>query len=381
MVLEKQSITLGFIPLTDSAPLVIAKERGFFTRWGLQVTLEKQPCWATLQHALLCGSLDAAHMLAPMPLACSLGLNCEPTTVIVPLVLSLNGNGITLSQALHAEILAANQLSRIHLPMAAYLLHKVIEKRKARGEPKLVFAHVHDYSSHHYQLRDWLNSANIKEHEVKLVSSRAADMTKQLQQGNLDGICVGGPWNAQAVRCGTGLTALTSFDIWQDSPEKVLAVLGEFNTLHPNTVVALCGALQQACKWLETIPNRFEAARILSQPEYLDTRLDVIAPSLLGSCLTEKGRSPRSIPSYHQFSVNRGSSINQPELIRAQWLLKHMDKAGQLDALEIPPGFVSRVFRPDIYQKMRPLLDEYRERRDNERECHFNGAGLHRIES
>jgi NitT/TauT family transport system ATP-binding protein/nitrate/nitrite transport system substrate-binding protein len=120
----------------------------------------------------------------------------------------------------------------------------------------------------------------------------------------------------------------------------------------------LCAALKQACVWLESIPNRFEAARLLSQDKYLDAKLDVIAPSLLGSCLTHIGKPPRSIPSYNQFSVSQNSSINQPEHIRGEWLLKQMSKAGQLQDVEIPAGFINTVFRPDIYQKMRLLLED-----------------------
>ncbi|MEH6711916.1 MAG: CmpA/NrtA family ABC transporter substrate-binding protein, partial [Paraglaciecola polaris] len=274
--LEQPDITLGFIPLTDSAPLIVAKELGFFERWGLNVTLQKQNSWSTLRDKLHAGVLDAAQMLAPMPIASALGLGAPSANVITPLVLSLNGNAITLSEGLLQEVLKENEITNVTLPMAGYLLQKVVEKRKHRGLAKLKFATVFPYSCHYYQLRDWLKAAKVNLDDVDLLVIPPINMVECLENGDIDGFCVGGPWNAKAVRAGIGMTALTSFDIWQDSPEKVLGLLDSWHQKNPNSVLALCVALKQACSWLESVPNRFEAARLLSQSEYLDAELDVI---------------------------------------------------------------------------------------------------------
>ncbi|WJG11114.1 CmpA/NrtA family ABC transporter substrate-binding protein [Aliiglaciecola sp. LCG003] len=379
MILETTDINLGFIPLTDSAPLIVAKEFGFFAEWGLNVNLLKQNSWATLRDKLHAGLLDAAQMLAPMPIASTLGLGVAPTPVITPLILSLNGNAITLSESLHLEILQANKISHITLPMAAYLLQEVVAKRKETGTAKLSFANVFPYSCHYYQLRDWLKSGHISDDDVDIVVVPPVSMVNFMEAGEIDGFCVGGPWNAKAVRSGIGITALTSFDIWQDSPEKVLGLLESYYTQNPNTVLALCAALKQACSWLETIPNCFEAARVLSKSRYLDAPLDVIAPSLLGSCLTHKSTGPRSIPSYNQFSARHNGSINQPELVRGEWLLKQMHNAGQIDISTIQPSFVSKVYRPDIYQQMKKVLDQHALTNIDEALRHFDGARLHRV--
>jgi two-component system, oxyanion-binding sensor len=356
--IEKTNLTLGFVPLTDSAPLIIARELKFFERWGLDVTLQKQNSWATLRDKLHLGLLDAAQMLAPMPIASSLGLGVAATPVITPFVLSLNGNAITLSEGLHQEILQANKLSHITLPMAAYLLTKVIANRQEKKQPKLKFATVFPHSCHHYQLRDWLSSAKITEKDVEIVVIPPVNMVGFLQSGEVDGCCVGGPWNAKAVRAGIGITALTSYDIWQDSPEKVLGCLESWQQQNPATLLALCAALKQACNWLETVPNRFEAARLLCQTQYLDAEIDVIAPSLLGSCLTHKNMAPRYIPSYNQFSSSDNGSINLPQLVRGEWLLKQMQRSGQLEHVTVPEDFISKVFRPDIYLQMRQLVEQ-----------------------
>jgi NitT/TauT family transport system ATP-binding protein/nitrate/nitrite transport system substrate-binding protein len=355
---EQTDLILGFMPLTDSAPIIIAKELGFFSQWGLNVKLQKQNSWATLRDKLHAGWLDASQMLAPMPLASSLGLGCAKVKVITPLVLSLNGNAITLSEKLHKEILQENNLAHVTLPLAAYLLQKVIDVRKKQKRPKLKFAIVFPYSCHYYQLRDWLASANISEADLEIVVVPPVNMVAFLQSGEIDGCCVGGPWNAKAVRAGIGLTALTSFDIWQDSPEKVLGLLASFQQTKPNTVIALTAALKQACIWLESIPNRFEAARLLSSDQYLDASVDVIAPSLIGSCLTHITMPPRSIPSYNQFSKSNNGSINVPEYIRGEWLISQMRNAGQLKNIVVPTDLVREVFRPDIYQQMRLKLED-----------------------
>ncbi len=381
MILEKTNLNLGFIPLTDSAPLIVALEMGFFADWGLNVTLSKQNSWATLRDKLHAGLLDAAQMLAPMPFASALGLGVEPKKVIAPLVLSLNGNAITLSESLHHEILKANKLSHITLPMAAYLLKEVISQRKLQGAPKLTFANVFPYSCHYYQLRDWLKSGEIADSDVDIVVVPPVNMVNFLEIGEIDGFCVGGPWNAKAVRAGIGITTLTSFDIWQDSPEKVLGLLASFYQQFPNTVLAMCAALKQACTWLETIPNRFEAARILSKSQYLDAPLDVIAPSLLGSCLTHKNSEPRIIPSYNQFSASHNGSLNQPELVRGEWLIRQMHQAGQLDKDKIPTNLISEVFRPDIYREMKEVLKKHGVSRATSEPWHFDGARMHRAET
>ena len=126
----------------------------------------------------------------------------------------------------------------------------------------------------------------------------------------------------------------------------------------PNTVIALTAALKQACIWLESIPNRFEAARLLSSDQYLDAAVDVIAPSLIGSCLTHIRMPPRAIPSYNQFSKSSNGSINVPEYIRGEWLISQMRNAGQLQDIDVPADLVRQVFRPDIYQHMRLKLED-----------------------
>lgn len=340
--------TIGFIPLTDSAPLVVAKELGFFQQYGLEVELQAQHSWATLRDKLHAGVLDAAQMLAPLPFASQLGLGTLATEVIAPMVLSLNGNAITLSNDLCDEIKSVNGISEIKLPMAAYLLENVIKRRARKGLPKLRFASVFPYSCHYYQLCEWLKSGGVSINNVDLIVVPPISMVDALHCGDIDGYCVGGPWNAKAVRAGFGVTVLTSYDIWRDSPEKVLGLLKSFYTQEPETVYAICQGLKQACEWLESIPNRFEAACILSQTKYLDAPIEVIAPSLLGSCLVDMNSQPREVPGYNQFH-SKLSDINTPTQSSRDWLLQQMLLTRQVTQAQVDSLKEGQVFRTDIY--------------------------------
>ena len=353
--IEKSNLAIGFMPLTDCAPVVIAKEMGFFEKWGLNVTLHKQNSWAALRDKLHIGSLDAAQMLAPMPLASTLGIGGVKANVITPFVLSRNGNAITLSNQLYHNILEQHQVSLLSLPLSSSMLKKTIEERRAQNR-KLRFATVFPHSCHYYQLLTWFERCDISLDDVEIMIIPPSNMVPALNAGDIDGFCVGGPWNAKAVREGVGLTCATSSDIWPDSPEKVLGLLADWQIKYPETTMALVAALQEACCWLENIPNRFEAAKILATSQYLDTNIDVIAPSLLGSCLVYHDKAPRVVPSYNQFTAIGKESSNSPDIAYGDYILEHMIKANHIDELQAKRLFVGSVFRDDIYQAVTDII-------------------------
>lgn len=355
---EQNKLDIGIVALTDCAPLVMAKHLGLFEQWGLDVTLHIQHSWATLRDRLHANLLDAAQVLAPMPLSSSLGLNGAKCDLITAFNLSMNGNGITLAASLFEQIIELNDGQVPELPLDAKWMAKLIEQRQQLGGEKLKFAAVYPFSCHFYQLRDWLADADIDvDRDIEIVIIPPTNMTEALQNNEIDGFCVGTPWNAKAVRAGMGVTVITSNDIWQDAPEKVLAVTKQWQQANPNTFIALMAAVQQACDWLVSTANRFETARILEA--YLDESLDVIAPSLIGSCLTMNGESPRDIPAYNRF-VSDGA--NMPKKSQGQSILKKMREAGQLDV-----GFgedqidavLTQVYRDDLYQDMVAVLNQY----------------------
>ena len=324
--LVQTELTLGMAALTDCAPLVMAKKPGFFEQQGLDVNLHIQHSWATLRDRLHAGLLDAAQVLAPMPLASTMGLNGTKCDVICALNLSINGNAITLSNDLCKQISALNEGKMPRLPLDANWISRIIEQRAQSNQSKLRFAAVYPFSSHYYQLIDWLNSVGIqanKDVEINIIPP--ANMTQALKNGDIDGYCVGNPWNAKAVRAGLGSTVVTSCDIWPNSVEKVLAVTKQWQLANPNTFQALVSALKQSCEWLVSYANRFEAAIVLQ--DYLKEPLEVITPSLIGSCLTGLGKDPREIKSYNGFHSELGF---YPSMAQGQSLIKHMKQIGQI---------------------------------------------------
>ncbi|WP_100656901.1 CmpA/NrtA family ABC transporter substrate-binding protein [Alteromonas flava] len=347
--IEKSQLNIGFMPLTDCAPFVVGIEKGFFAHWGLDVSLRKQNSWVAMRDKLQSGQLDAGHMLAPMPMACTLGLGGQKVAMLAPMVLSRNGNAITISSKLRQEILAINQIEQIPLPMPSSLLLNIIDVRALKGE-KLRLATVYPYSCHYYQLLSWLAQGGVASDSVDILIIPPLHMVEALSRGDIDAFCVGGPWNAQAVREQDGFTGVTSSDIWPDFPEKVLAITQEWYASNTATTRALICALQQSCDWLRDVPNRFEAARWLASKAYLDTEIDIVAPSLIGSCLTHSDAEPRDIPSYNQFSGDNSNQSNCPNFTFGEWLHSQMYAAGHLEGNICADKLITEVFRPDIYK-------------------------------
>lgn len=353
--LEQTELNVGIVALTDCAPLVMAKHLGYFEQWGLDVNLHIQHSWATVRDRLHAGLLDAAQMLAPMPLSSTLGLNGSKCDVITAFNLSMNGNGVTISTKLVEKIVALNNGEMPELPLSSNWLAKVVDEEKAKGN-KLTFAAVYPFSCHYYQLRDWLAEANIDaDNDVDIIIIPPTNMTDALENNDIDGFCVGTPWNAKAVRAGIGATVITSCDIWDEAPEKVLAVTTQWQEQNPNTFLALLAATKQACEWLASQANRFEAAVILQ--DYLHESVEVIAPSLIGSCLTSPKTAARDIPAYNRFISN---NANAPKKLQGLSMLKKMQQAGQLATTysdEELNQILDKVYRQDIYTQMTQLGD------------------------
>lgn len=349
--LEQTHLDIGIVALTDCAPLVMAKHLGYFEQWGLDVSLHVQYSWATVRDRLNAGLLDAAQVLAPMPIASTLGLNGPKCDVINAFNLSMNGNGVTLSTTLMDKVRSLNNGVTPTLPLDAKWLKQLIEQT---GET-LKIASVYPYSCHYYQLRDWLIAGGLEPNvDVELAIVPPTSMTTALENNDIDGFCVGTPWNAQAVRGGIGETVTTSSDIWDEAPEKVLAVTKQWQEQNPNTYLALLAAVQQACEWLESTANRFESAIVLQQ--YIEAPVDVIAPSLIGSCLTAINQPPREILGHNRFY---SENANQPHVEQGYYLIDKMRQAGQLsdwtdDQLQ---DAVTRVYRNDLYEAMITLRE------------------------
>ncbi len=345
--LEKAQLALGFIPLTDCAPLIVAREKGFFARHGLFVELSRESSWANIRDKVCTGMLDGAQMLAAMPLANALdNHHCQP--MVTALSLDLNGNAITVSRELYGRMLATGTGELDTAPGSARALKRVIEHDRAANRPKLTFAVVYPESSHNYLLRYWMADAGIDpDDDVRLTVVPPPQVVHYLRAGLITGYCVGEPWNTHAVSLGLGRTLITSHDIWNNHPEKVFAVTRTWAQSNPNTHQAVVTALLEACIWLDDPANRRETCELLSQGRYVNAPVDSLEKSLTGTLQFSSDEQPRAAPDYNVF---HRYAANFPWRSHAVWFLSQMVRWGQLDETINPETIANAVYRPEVFR-------------------------------
>lgn len=347
--LEKTRLALGIIPLTDCAPIVIAAEKGHFARHGLDVAVAKEASWANIRDKVAIGALDGAHMLAGMPIASTLGIGAIEKPIVTGFSMDLNGNAVTVSNALYARMEEADPAAMAERPISARALKAVIEADKAAGRPPLTFAMVFPVSTHNYELRYWMASAGIDpDNDIRLIVIPPPQMVANLQAGNVDGYCVGEPWNGRAVLAGIGRTIITKYEIWNNGPEKVFGVTRDWAEQHPNTHKALIKALLEAAQWMDQPENRMEVVRIISGRAYVNAPVEVVQMSMTGTYQYGPGEAPRPLP---DFNVFHRYAATFPWRSHAAWFLTQMLRWGQIDQpLDIRKA-AEAVYRPDIYRE------------------------------
>ena len=372
---EKEELKFGFIKLTDMAPLAVAYEKGFFEDEGLYVTLEAQANWKVLLDRVIDGQLDGAHMLAGQPLGATIGFGTQ-ADIITAFSMDLNGNGITVSNAVWDEMkknVPMKDGKPVH-PIKADYLKPVVEKYRAEGKP-FNMGMVFPVSTHNYELRYWLAAGGINpgyyaplkgdtsgqlKADVLLSVTPPPQMPATLEAGTIYGYCVGEPWNQQAVFKGIGVPVVTDYGIWKDNPEKVFGVSKAWAEKYPNTHIHVLMALIRAAKWLDenNNANRPEAVKMLAKPNYVGADADVIANSMTGTFEFEKG-DKRSIP---DFNVFFRYNATYPYYSDAIWYLTQMRRWGQIPEHKPDNWYMDiarKVYRPDLYEiAARQLIKE-----------------------
>ena len=338
-------LTIGFLPLVDAALPILAHEHGFAEEEGLSLQLVRDMSWATVLDRLLYGYSDAAHMVAPLAIATSLGRGRPAQPLSVPFVLGLNGNAITLRPELADKVCDAGQLGDPRKVGAA--LAQAARDRAAQGKP-LRFGVVHRYSSHNYMLRYWLAASGVRpDRDVEIVTIAPPFCADALEAGEVDGICVGEPWNSVAVERGAGRIVLATAQIWRRGVEKVLALRESVIDERRELVEALIRALVKAARHFVQ-PENWEAnAAILARAEYLDGSQALIRRTLADRLVLAAG-SPEY--AYPDFMFQYREAANFPWVSQAEWLYTQMVRWEA-------PGFdpadaarAARVFRPDLYR-------------------------------
>ena len=361
-----KSLRIGFIPLADAAALIVAVDKGFTAAEGLDVTLVREVSWSNVRDKLNIGLFDAAHLLAPVAIASSLGLGHVKVPIIASFNLGLNGNAITVSPALHAAIMSEIEGDPFDPMATALALARVVAARRRSGAEPLTFGMTFPFSTHNYQLRFWMAAGGVDpDEDVHMVVLPPPYMVDSLANGHVDAFCVGAPWNSVAVDLGVGHILHFVADILVRAAEKVLATRQEWSEKNPEILAALIRAHQRAAEFIEHSENRAETAGILAQPERIGVDADVIQRTLDGRLKISPDGTMRESGRY--LLVGREGAA-RPDPVQAAWLYAQMVRWGQATIRREAVEIAKAVFRPDLY-------DAALGRRAGEDEAAFGSVG------
>jgi ABC-type nitrate/sulfonate/bicarbonate transport system substrate-binding protein len=345
---EVSTVHAGIIPLLDCAPLVAAAEFGFAEKYNLRLEISREQSWASIRDKVSIGHLDCAHMLGPMVIASTLGVGHVRTPLIAPMALGLNGNAVTVSTDLYARLMDAG-LNGTDVLSGARALKTVIEADRAAGKPPMTFGVVFPFSAHNYELRGWLAAAGINpDFDLRLVVIPPPLMVANLDQGLIDGFCVGAPWNAVAAEAGVGEIVVTKSRIWHNGPEKVLGVRSSWADAHPRTLRALIRALVEAARWVEQPENRLAMAETLAADRYLGIDAAILVQAMAGALPSLGPGGAEEDPDFITFFRD---DANFPWRSHAAWFAEQMIRWRQIDQDTDVCAIAEQVYRPDIYRE------------------------------
>jgi two-component system, oxyanion-binding sensor len=340
-------ICIGFIPLVDASALIIAVDKGFTAAEGLDVTLVREVSWSNVRDKLNIGLFDAAHLLAPVAIASSLGLGHVRVPIVAPFNLGINGNAITVSPALHSAIMEQLEGDRYDPMATALALSRVVAKRRKMGAEPLTFGMTFPFSTHNYQLRFWMAAGGVDpDEDVRLVVLPPPFMVESLANRQVDAFCVGAPWNSIAVDRSVGHILHFVSDILVRAAEKVLAVRQSWSEKNPEIVASLTRAAFRAAEYIEQPQNRAEVARMLSHPERIGVDAEVIQRTLDGRLKISPDGTIRESGRY-LLVAREGAS--RPDPVQAAWLYAQMVRWGQASISPEALKTAKAVFRPDLY--------------------------------
>lgn len=338
-------LAAAFLPLTDSAPLIVARAKGFAESQGIDLTLVRTTSWATLRDRLVYGQVQAAHMLAPLAIAVSLGLSQHRTPLSAPFKLNVNGNALVMATEFAAALDPA-PTKRIHDPVAtAHDFANAIGLYRR----KPVIGVVHRFSSHALMLRYWLGFAGVDpDRDVQLRVLPPSLMVEALRLGEIDGFIAGEPWNSVAIAEGLGEIVAAGVSIWRRGVEKVLAMRTDWMDANAETVDRLLVALSEAAAWCDEADNRDELAALLERPEHVGQPAEWIATALSGRLVLRPGDTPVDVPDFMLF--HREAS-GFPWRSQALWIYSQLVRWGMVEPDSANEKLAGEVFRPDVYRR------------------------------
>lgn len=338
-------LSIAFLPLTDSAPLIVARERGFAEAEGIALTLVRDTSWATVRDRLVYGQVQCAHMLAPLAVAVTLGLSQAPCAIAAPFKLNDNGNALTLSAEL-AAALDPDPRNRVRDPVATahdFAAAIGLHRRKP------VIGIVHRYSSHALMLRYWLAYAGVNpDRDVTLRVLPPSLMVQALRLGEIDGFIAGEPWGSVAVAEGVGEIAAAGVNIWQRGVEKVLATRADWAEANGETLDRLLRTLDRAAAWCDDPANRGELAALLARPDHVGQPAELIAQALAGQMPLMQGGDVIDLPDFLVFHLG---AANFPWRSQALWIYSQFVRWKLVEPSADAEAAAAAVFRSDLYRR------------------------------
>jgi nitrate/nitrite transport system substrate-binding protein len=339
-------IKLGFIALTDCAPLVIAKEMGFFQKYGLDVQVTKEASWAVIRDKVLNGELDGAHCLFSMPFSVYEGIGGKAGSEMrIAMLLNNNGQAITLSKDF-CGLVGFKETKKVAGAV------KSVQSRK-----EVTFAQTFPGGTHDIWLRTWLAACGVNAKSVGIITIPPPQMVANMRVDNMEGYCVGEPWNGVAATQNVGFTHIASQDIWKHHPEKALVVNKAFSEASREDLKKVMMAVLEACKWLDNMGNRKKAAQILSRPNYVNAPVTVLEARLMGSNDLGCELGVQKYKDDYMLYYNNGF-VNAPRKAHGIWFMAQYVRFGYIPGL--PANYkeiVDKIIMDDLYAEVAKAMN------------------------
>lgn len=335
-----EPIKLGFIPLTDCAPLVAAKELGLFQKYGVEVELSKEASWANIRDKVLMGELDGAHCLFGMPFSVYTGVGGKAGSEMqIAMVLNNNGQAITLSK---------DFCGLVGFKETAKVAGAVNEVKKRK---EVTFAMTFPGGTHDMWLRNWMAACGINQKSVGIITIPPPQMVANMRVDNMEGYCVGEPWNGVAATQNVGFTEIASQDIWKHHPEKALVVNKAFASSRREDLKKVMKAVIEACQWLDNMSNRKKAASWLTKPYYVNAALPVIEARLMGSNDLGCDLGVQKYKDDYMTFYNKGY-VNTPRKAHGIWFMAQYVRFGYLKSAPDYKAIADKLILDDLYEEV-----------------------------
>jgi nitrate/nitrite transport system substrate-binding protein len=338
---QNDPVRLGFIPLTDCSPIVMAKELGLFKKYGVEVVVTKESSWANVRDKILTGELDGAHCLYSMPFSVYTGVGGKAGSEMkIAMMLNVNGQAITLSNDFCGKV-GFKQMNKVTPVVAA----------KLKAEKEVTFAMTFPGGTHDLWLRNWMSIAGLNQKAVKIITIPPPQMVANMKVGNMDGYCVGEPWGGVAVKQGIGFTQVASQDIWKDHPEKALVVNKDFSAKRKADLVKVMKAVMEACIWLDNPSNRKKAAAIIGRAPYVNAPADVIEARLMGDYNLGCNQGTQVYAKDYML-FHKGGMVNFPRKSHAIWAMAQYVRFGYLKEAPNYAAIADKLILDDLYKEV-----------------------------